>query len=77
MALIEDQYGSRYKFCKQTGVDQGQWSRILAGRGDFWMASLSKVLGVLNAALMVQTKDAIRESAGAAEAGRILQAAVR
>lgn len=42
VALIEERYGSRYKFCKDTGIDQGQLSRILAGRADFSLESAAR-----------------------------------
>ena len=44
LALIVERYGSRYQFCKETGIDQGQLSRILAGRADFSLESLEAVL---------------------------------
>lgn len=30
--LIEERYGSRYAFCKETGIDQGNLSRVLVGK---------------------------------------------
>jgi len=75
LALIEERYGSRYQFCKETGVDQGQLSRILAGQADFSLESLAKVLRVLHASLVVQTEDALREAADPDEASRLLESA--
>ena len=75
LALIEERYGSRYKFCKETGVDQGQLSRILAGQADFSMEMLEKVLRVLHGSLTVQTEEVLRETASPAEAYRVLKAA--
>jgi len=77
LALIEERYGSRYQFCKETGVDQGQLSRILAGRADFSLESLAKVLRLLHASLVVQTEAALREAADPDEARRLLEAATR
>lgn len=77
LALIEERYGSRYKFCKETGVDQGQLSRILSGKGDFSMESLAKVLRALHASLVVQKEEALREAASPEEVGRALEGASR
>jgi hypothetical protein len=33
--LIEERFGSRYAFCKKTGIDQGNLSHVLAGRKHF------------------------------------------
>ena len=47
--LIEDRFGSRYAFCKQTGIDQGHLSRVLAGTSHLapttWFQAL-EALGV-------------------------------
>ena len=77
LALIEERYGSRYKFCKETGVDQGQLSRILAGQADFSLEMLEKVLRMLHGSLTVQTEEVLRETASPAEAYRVLKAAAR
>ncbi len=77
LALIEERYGSRYKFCKKTGIDQGQLSRILAGQADFSLEMLEKVLRVLRGSLIVQTDEAYRETASPEEACRVLKAAAR
>lgn len=76
LALIEERYGSRYKFCKATGIDQGQLSRILAGQADFSIESLGNVLRTLHASLVVQTEDAVREAAAPEAASEILETAV-
>jgi transcriptional regulator with XRE-family HTH domain len=44
--LIEERFGSRYRFCKQAGIDQGHLSRVLAGRSDL---SSRALLGLLEA----------------------------
>ena len=77
LALIEERYGSRYKFCMDTGVDQGQLSRILSGKGDFSMENLAKVLRALHASLVVQKEEELRESASPEEASRSLEGAAR
>ncbi len=73
LALIEERYGSRYKFCKETGIDQGQLSKILAGRADFSLDTLTKALRVLHAALVVQTDEALRKAANPDDARRVLE----
>ncbi len=57
--LIESRYGSRYRFCKKTGVDPGQPSRVLSGRADLPVGSLSRVLDVLQAVLAVESRRAL------------------
>ena len=52
--LIEQEYGTRYRFCKATGMDPGQLSRVLAGKAELSIPVLTKMLGALNATLIVQ-----------------------
>jgi transcriptional regulator with XRE-family HTH domain len=59
--LIDEQFGSRLEFCQATGVDPGQLSRVFAGRADLSLRALQKVLGVLQAQLIIQTKEQARE----------------
>jgi hypothetical protein len=61
--LIDDQFGSRLEFCRATGVDAGQLSRVFAGRADLSLRALQNVLGVLQAQLVIQTKEQARELA--------------
>ena len=42
--LIEARFGSRYAFCKQTGIDQGHLSRVLAGKKHLAPNTLFEVL---------------------------------
>lgn len=76
LALIEEQYSSRYKFCMEAKVDQAQLSRILSGKGDFSMDSLVKVLRALQASLVVQKEEEVRESVSPAKASRTLERAI-
>lgn len=46
--LIEQKFGTRYAFCKAAGIDQGNLSHVLAGRKDFSLEVLRKVLDVLD-----------------------------
>jgi transcriptional regulator with XRE-family HTH domain len=59
--LIEERYGSRYRFCKETGVDPGHLSRVLSSRADLSLQVLQKVLGVLHAALVIQPEEELAE----------------
>lgn len=72
--LIEERYGSRYRFCKETGVDPGHLSRVLSSRADLSLQYLQKVLGVLHAALVIQPEeelaDRVSRERGASELAR-------
>lgn len=37
---IEEQYGSRYRFCKETGIAEAFLSQVLSGRKDFSVETL-------------------------------------
>ncbi|MEW6364198.1 MAG: helix-turn-helix transcriptional regulator [Acidobacteriota bacterium] len=71
---IDAQYGSRYKFCEQTGIDQGQLSRILAGRADLSIPALQKILHILGAVMVIEPEDAVEARLGPDEASRTLEA---
>jgi len=59
--LIDGQFGSRLEFCRATGVDPGQLSRVFAGRADLSLKALQSVLAVLHAQLVIQTEERARE----------------
>jgi hypothetical protein len=68
--LIEEKYGSRYEFCKQTGVDPGQLSRVFASKADLSLPHLNELLAKLDATLVVESTRELEERispAGAAE----------
>lgn len=68
--LIEDRFGSRYEFCKQTGVDPGQLSRVFASKADLSLPHLNELLRKLDATLVVESTRELEERiapAGAAE----------
>ena len=75
--LIEERYGSRYRFCRQTDIDPGQLSRVFAGRADLSLKALQKILMALNAALVIQPEAQLRKRAGVAGAVRALELAGR
>jgi transcriptional regulator with XRE-family HTH domain len=58
--LIDAQFGSRQEFCKRSGVDPGQLSRVFSGRADLSIRALQKVLEGLGAHLVVQTEEEVR-----------------
>jgi len=70
--LIDDQFGSRQEFCKKTGVDPGQLSRVFAGRADLSIKALEKVLEVLRARLVIQTEEESGERTSVARAEEAL-----
>ncbi len=70
--LIDAQFGSRQEFCKKTGVDPGQLSRVFAGRADLSLRALEKLLEALHAHLVVQTEEEVREHTSVARAERAL-----
>jgi len=70
--LIDERYGSRYKFCKDTGIDPGHLSRIFASRSDLSLDALVKLLHRLGAALVVQPEADLKANASPEEASRAL-----
>lgn len=59
--LIEERYGSRYRFCKETGIDPGHLSRVFASRADLSLQSLQHILGALRAALVIQSEEELTD----------------
>ena len=54
--LIDAGFSSRVNFCRATGVDPGQLSRVLASRDNLSMKVLNQVLEVLHARLVIQSE---------------------
>lgn len=75
--LIEERYGSRYRFCKETGVDPGHLSRVFASRSELSLQSLQKILQKLNAALVIQPEEVVEAEASPKRAADALAAAAR
>jgi len=73
--LIEERYGSRYRFCKETGVDPGHLSRVLASRSELSLQSLQHILAALHAALVIQPEEDVAERVSPAHAAKALAAA--
>lgn len=61
--LIEERYGSRYRFCKETGIDPGHLSRVFASRSELSLQRLNHILEALHATLV------IKPEGGTVEAG--------
>jgi transcriptional regulator with XRE-family HTH domain len=74
--LIEERYGSRYRFCKETGIDAGHLSRVLASRSEFSLQTLQRILEALHAALVIQPEAELAERLSPLLAGEELAAAV-
>ena len=72
--LIAERYGTRYKFCKEAGVDQGQLSRVLAGRSELSIQFLDKILSKLDATLTIKPRDEVRAEVEPARARVVLSA---
>lgn len=62
--LIEESFGSRYRFCKEKGVDPGHLSRVLAGRSELSLQSLQHILQALHAALVIQPEEDLIDRVG-------------
>ena len=75
--LIDERYGSRYRFCKATGTDPGHLSRILAGRSELSLQTLQRLLEQLDAALVIEPGKASTERFSRERAVRALAAAAR
>lgn len=73
--LIEERYGSRYRFCKETGVDPGHLSRVLSSRSELSLQSLQHILEALHAALVIQPEEDVAKRVSPARAAKALAAA--
>jgi transcriptional regulator with XRE-family HTH domain len=75
--MLDAQFGSRQEFCKATGLDPGQLSRVFAGRADLSIKALQTVLEVLHANLIIQTEEEAREQTSVARGEEALALANR
>jgi len=73
--LIEERYGSRYRFCKETGVDPGHLSRVLASRSELSVQNLQRILEALHAALVIQPEEDLAERVSPERGAQALAAA--
>ena len=65
---IEEQYGSRYRFCKETGIDPGHLSRVFATRSDLSLGALQRILEKLHLSLVIQGEETLAEQVSPASA---------
>jgi transcriptional regulator with XRE-family HTH domain len=75
--LIEEHFGSRYRFCEATGIDPGQISRVFAGKADLSADLLRRALKALNAHLEVRPNQETEQTFSRDEAIEALAEAVR
>ena len=75
--LIEEHFGSRYRFCDATGIDPGQLSRVFAEKADLSADLLRRALKALDAHLEVRPNRAAEQTFSRDEALDSLAEAVR
>jgi len=75
--LIEERYGSRYRFCKETGFDPGHLSRVFAGRSELSLQRLQQILAGMHASLVIRLEEDLAEKISPLRAARALAAAAR
>jgi hypothetical protein len=75
--LIEEKFNTRSAFCRATGIDPGNLSHVLAGKKDFSLDVLQKVVEVLDVQLdLIPRAEAYRKAlATDDDAGRLQQLA--
>ena len=54
--LIEERFGSAYRFCQATGIDQGHLSRVLAGKKHFSQETFARVLEALGVEIVLMDR---------------------
>lgn len=75
--LIEERFGTRYKFCKETGIDPAHLSRVFSGRSDLSMEMLRQALVALDAQMLIHPRERMRKSFSREEAINALAEGVR
>jgi len=75
--LIEERFGSRYRFCQETGLDPGHLSRVLSSRSELSLQNLQRILTPLHAALVIRPEEEVAEQLAPGGALRVLAAATR
>ncbi len=73
--LIEERYGSRYRFCKESGIDPGHLSRVFASRSELSLQSLQRILEALHASLVIQPEEDLSDRVSPERAAEALAAA--
>lgn len=54
---IREKFGSRYRFCKETGISEAFVSQVLSGRKDFSLPTLRRVAEALGLGLVLLPLD--------------------
>lgn len=75
--LIEERYGSRYRFCKESGIDPGHLSRVFASRSELSLQSLQRILEALHASLVIQPEEDLADRVSPERAAEALAAAAQ
>jgi transcriptional regulator with XRE-family HTH domain len=75
--LIEERYGSRYRFCKESGGDPGHLSRVLSSRSELSLQNLQRILDALHASLVIQPEEDLARRVSPERGARDLAAAAR
>ena len=75
--LIAERYGSRYRFCKKTGIDPGHLSRVFASRSELSLQTLQRVLENLHVALVIQPEEDLADRMSPRRAVQALAAATQ
>jgi hypothetical protein len=70
--LIEEKYGSRYRFCQEKGLDQGYLSRVLSGQTGLSLEAAGRILSDFDSVLVVRRREDLRADTAPAEAARML-----
>jgi transcriptional regulator with XRE-family HTH domain len=73
--LIEERFGTRYRFCKETGVNPGHLSRVLSSQAHLSLKSLERILDTLHASLVIQLQEDLVERLSPERASRALSGA--
>lgn len=75
--LIEERYGSRYRFCKETGMDPGHLSRVFASRSELSLQTLQRIVEELHVALVIQPEEELADRVSPKRAAQALGAVAR
>ena len=59
---IEEKYGTRYRFCKETDISPSMLSQVLSGKKDFSLSKLEEIAGLLNLKLVLLPLEEIENS---------------
>lgn len=75
--LIEERYGSRYRFCKEACVDPGHLSRVLSSQSELSLQNLRRILDALHASLVIEPDEDMADRVSPERGARDLAGAAR